>query len=121
MAVPTKYRPPGDERHASTNPERRTAVRKALAASTRDERAALKGAQVSDAAWEALPLAAMELDVHGAVQRANDAFRALSPDAVEGTRWLGTLSAPMQALLGARLAAWRDFALELQHVSGTTT
>ena len=75
---------------------------------------------VSDAAWEALPLPAMELDSSGGVQRANEAFRALGPDAAEGRRWLETLTAAMQARLRARLAAQRDFALELQQGNGST-
>jgi len=66
----------------------------------------------SDAAWEALPLPALELDLHGAVQRANQAFGALGLS--EGDRWLGRLDAATAARLRARLAAQRDFVIELQ-------
>src|SRR5262245_49125140 len=65
------------------------------------------------AAWEALPLPAMELDVHGVVQRTNEAFRALGPEAAEGRRWLEGLAAPLRSRLLSRLAAQRDFAIEL--------
>ena len=73
----------------------------------------------SDAAWEALPLPAMELDAHGVVQRANEACRALGPEVTEGRCWLDTLSAAMQARLRARLVAQRDFVLELQQGNGS--
>ncbi|HEX6016774.1 MAG TPA: diguanylate cyclase [Burkholderiaceae bacterium] len=68
----------------------------------------------SDPAWEALPLPALEIDPHGVVRRANQAFHALGGSAGEGTRWLESLSAPTQARLRARLAARRDFALDLR-------
>ena len=75
----------------------------------------------SDAAWEALPLPAMELDPHGAVRRANEAFCALDPDAAEGRNWLETLSAATQSRLRSRLAAQRDFTIELQQGNGSPT
>jgi diguanylate cyclase (GGDEF)-like protein/PAS domain S-box-containing protein len=56
----------------------------------------------------------MELDVHGTVLRANEAFRALAPDATEGRCWHDALSAAVQTRLRARLAAQRNFELELQ-------
>ncbi|MCG3190322.1 MAG: hypothetical protein LKCHEGNO_03030 [Burkholderiaceae bacterium] len=68
----------------------------------------------SDAAWEALPLPALEIEPHGGVRRANQAFHALDRGAAEGTRWVDSLSAPVQTLLRARLAGRRDFALDLQ-------
>jgi len=41
-------------------------------------------AEASDAAWEGLPLPAAEIDPHGVVRRANQAFRSLARDAGEG-------------------------------------
>jgi PAS domain S-box-containing protein len=66
----------------------------------------------SDAAWEALPLPAIEIDVHGTLQRANMAFRALRPRS-DGGRWHGALDADSLARLNRRLQARRDFSLEL--------
>src|SRR4051812_20897307 len=68
----------------------------------------------SEAAWEALPLPAMELDVHGGVLHANAAFEQLAPQLDERGRWLDALTEPTQRLLAARLVAQRDFTLELQ-------
>ncbi|HTP72754.1 MAG TPA: EAL domain-containing protein [Burkholderiaceae bacterium] len=68
----------------------------------------------SDAAWDALPLPAMELDAQGTVRRANQAFGALSGAQREGLQWFESLSPPMQARLRVRLAAQRDFMVELQ-------
>ncbi|MFO1222787.1 MAG: diguanylate cyclase [Burkholderiaceae bacterium] len=68
----------------------------------------------SDAAWQALPLPALEIDPRGAVLRANQAFQALVDGAGDGTRWIESLGAPTQTLLRARLPAQRDFALDLQ-------
>ena len=73
----------------------------------------------SDAAWEALPLPALELDSHGVVQRANEACRALGPEVAEGCCWLDSLSAAMQTRLRSRLVAQRDFVLELQQGNGS--
>jgi diguanylate cyclase (GGDEF)-like protein/PAS domain S-box-containing protein len=67
----------------------------------------------SDAAWEALPLPAIEIDVHGALQRANMAFRALAPSSDDG-RWYGALDDESLARLNRRLQARRDFSLELR-------
>jgi diguanylate cyclase (GGDEF)-like protein/PAS domain S-box-containing protein len=68
----------------------------------------------SEAAWEALPLPALELDVHGSVLHANAAFSELGL-CTEGARsWLNALTANVQQLLLARLVAQRDFVLELQ-------
>ena len=72
----------------------------------------------SDAAWDALPLPAVEFDAGGVVQRANEAFRALGPEGAEGRCWLDALSAPMQSRLRSRLVAQRDFALDLQLQQG---
>jgi hypothetical protein len=66
----------------------------------------------SDAAWEALPLPAIEIDVQGDLQRANMAFRALGPRPDGGRRWHGALDAESLARLTRRLQARRDFSLE---------
>ena len=70
-----------------------------------------------DAAWEALPIPAVELDAQGALLRANRAFRELGRESGEGLRWLEALAAPMQSRLRSRLLAQRDFVLELQLVT----
>jgi diguanylate cyclase (GGDEF)-like protein/PAS domain S-box-containing protein len=67
-----------------------------------------------EAAWEALPLPAMELDVHGGVLHANAAFQQLAPQLDDPRCWLQALTAPTQRLLAARLVAQRAFTLELQ-------
>src|SRR5262249_28489955 len=69
---------------------------------------------VSDGVWDGLPLPAMELDVHGHVQRANEAFRALDPAADAERSWLDGLTSQSHSMLSVRLIAHRDFALELQ-------
>jgi diguanylate cyclase (GGDEF)-like protein/PAS domain S-box-containing protein len=70
----------------------------------------------SDAAWEALPLPAIEIDARGLVRRANLAFRALVPagaGADSAEVWRASLQAESLERLNRRLAARRDFALEL--------
>src|SRR5512139_1380116 len=79
---------------------------------------AMSARPASDAAWEALPQPAMEVDSHGVLQRANDAFRSLQPAAAAGRCWLDDLPVPVQSRLRPRLAAKRDFALELQVQQG---
>ncbi|MBE7420552.1 MAG: diguanylate cyclase [Ideonella sp.] len=74
----------------------------------------------SDTAWEALPLPALLLDVRGVVQRVNQATRALLPAFVEGSSWPAGLDAAPATLLRMRLAAQRDFVLELQLRSAGT-
>jgi diguanylate cyclase (GGDEF)-like protein/PAS domain S-box-containing protein len=68
----------------------------------------------SEAAWEALPLPALELDVHGGVLHANAAFSELGLCAEGARSWLNALTANVQQLLLARLVAQRDFVLELR-------
>src|SRR5262245_58064068 len=67
----------------------------------------------SDAAWEALPLPAIEVDVHGIVQRSNMAFRALGLATEGGRCGQGALDAEALERLSRRLLAKRDFSLEL--------
>ncbi len=69
----------------------------------------------SDAAWEALPLPAVEIDLHGAVQRANVAFRALGTMPTgDALRWHEALDAESLARLKRRLQVKRDFSLEVR-------
>ena len=75
----------------------------------------MQASQPNDAAWEALPLPAIEIDVHGAVQRANLAFRALGAmPAGDALRWHEALDAESLARLKRRLQSKRDFSLELR-------
>jgi len=69
---------------------------------------------LTDTAWDALPLPALLLDARGVVQRVSQALRALLPVAVVGANWPEQLDAAPAALLRMRLAAQRDFVLELQ-------
>jgi diguanylate cyclase (GGDEF)-like protein/PAS domain S-box-containing protein len=68
----------------------------------------------SDAAWEALPLPAIEVDAEGAVRRSNLAFRALGEPSDDGLYWHQMLDADSLALLKRRLQSRRDFDLELR-------
>ena len=68
----------------------------------------------SDAAWEALPLPAIEVDVRGTLQRANMAFRALGPRSDDDRSWLGALDTESLVRLNRRLQARRDFSLDLR-------
>jgi diguanylate cyclase (GGDEF)-like protein/PAS domain S-box-containing protein len=63
----------------------------------------------------------MELDLHGAVQRANEVFRALEGAVGSGREWLSALDASTQAKLRTRLGAQRDFRLELPMRTGHAT
>jgi diguanylate cyclase (GGDEF)-like protein/PAS domain S-box-containing protein len=75
----------------------------------------MHAAPTTDSAWEALPLPAVEIDLHGAVQRANVAFRALGAmPSGDALRWHDALDAESLARLKRRLQAKRDFSLELR-------
>ena len=75
----------------------------------------MQAPQSSDTAWEALPLPAIEIDVQGAVQRANLAFRSLGAMAsCDAVRWHDALDDESLALLKRRLLSRRDFSLELR-------
>ncbi|MCW5656307.1 MAG: diguanylate cyclase [Burkholderiaceae bacterium] len=67
----------------------------------------------SDAAWEALPLPAVEINWHGTLQRANMAFHALGLRCDDGQLGRGAFDADSLERLSRRLQARRDFALEL--------